>query len=62
MYSKPVCLLPRIGPAGFMGVKMNIALRKRTLSPVLDLLWMIHQFAAPCYMPVVFEIVEYNPI
>ena len=27
-------LLPRIDPAGFMRVKTNIALRKRTLSPV----------------------------
>ena len=27
-------LLPRIDPAGFMRVKMSIALRKRTLSPV----------------------------
>ena len=27
-------LLPRIDPTGFMRVKMNIALRKRTLSPV----------------------------
>ena len=27
-------LLPRIGPTGFMRVKMNIALRKRKLSPV----------------------------
>jgi hypothetical protein len=29
-----LCLLPRIDPTGFMGVKMNITLRKRTLSPV----------------------------
>jgi len=28
------CLLPSIDPTGFMRVKMNIALRKRTLSPV----------------------------
>ena len=27
-------LLSRIDPTGFMRVKMNIALRKRTLSPV----------------------------
>ena len=27
-------VLPRIDPTGFMRVKMNIALRKRTLSPV----------------------------
>ena len=29
-----LCLLPRIDPARFMRVKMNIALCKRTLSPV----------------------------
>jgi len=29
-----VCLLPKIDPTGFMRVKINIALRKRTLSPV----------------------------
>jgi len=32
--TRNLCLLPRIDPAGFMRVKMNIALRKRTLSPV----------------------------
>ena len=29
-----LCLLPKIDPTDFMRVKMNIALRKRTLSPV----------------------------
>jgi len=28
------CLLPRTDPQGFMRVKLSIALRKRTLSPV----------------------------
>ena len=32
--ARSLCLLPRIGPTGFVGVKMNIVLRKRTLSPV----------------------------
>ena len=32
--TRNLCLLPRIDPTGFMRVKMNIALRKRTLSPV----------------------------
>ena len=32
-YSRPIHL-PKIDPAGFMRVKINIALRKRTLSPV----------------------------
>jgi hypothetical protein len=32
--TRNLCLLPRIDPAGFMRVKMNITLRKRTLSPV----------------------------
>jgi len=33
-WERALCLLPRIDPTGFMRVKMNIALRKRTLSPV----------------------------
>jgi hypothetical protein len=32
--TRNLCPLPRIDPTGFMRVKMNIALRKRTLSPV----------------------------
>ena len=32
--TRNLCLLPRIDPKGFMRVKTNIALRKRTLSPV----------------------------
>ena len=32
--TRNLCLLPRIDPTGFMRAKMNIALRKRTLSPV----------------------------
>ena len=32
--TRNLCLLPRFDPAGPMRVKMNIALRKRTLSPV----------------------------
>ena len=33
--TRNLCLLPRIDPTGFIKVKMNIALRKRTLSPVI---------------------------
>ena len=32
--TRNLCLLPRIDPKGFMRVKMNTALRKRTLSIV----------------------------
>jgi hypothetical protein len=32
--TRNLCLLPRIDPTGFMRVKMNIALRNWTLSPV----------------------------
>jgi hypothetical protein len=32
-YTRNLCLLPSFGPSGFMRVNMNIALRKRTLSP-----------------------------
>ena len=32
--TRNLCLLPRIDPTGIMRVKMNIALRKRALSPV----------------------------
>ena len=33
-WERALCLLPRIDPTGFMRVKMNITLRKRTLGPV----------------------------
>ena len=37
--TRNLCLLPGIDPKGFMRVKMNIALRKRTLSPVRLQTW-----------------------
>jgi hypothetical protein len=44
-----LCLLPKIGHTGFLRVKMSIALRKRTLSPV-RLVLEDYQNAALCYL------------
>jgi len=63
-----LCLLPRIDPAGFTRAKMNIALRKRTLSSVRIVLkdcfkTQLHALSFMLFVLIcLFAIGEYNLI